>query len=119
MTGRFLRSSPGDHTFTRRQFSPGWPSSHSERNDTTSLSQPPRVSCGQVFPYQSDVRVSFHGSGFEGGRKRAPPPALAAYGMPLNVWIPLRVKPCTVPAVVSTMALVSETTTTVSPEVVE
>src|SRR5947209_4641345 len=76
----------------------------------SSLAQLPRGPWGATGPKYMELRTPAHGAGLEGGRKRALPSVVAAYGIPLNVWIPFLVKPRTFPAVVSTTALLSRAT---------
>src|SRR5260370_37491469 len=101
---------PVDLTVTCRQSCPGMLSPQRNMNALSSMARLPRGALGATVPKDMELRRPAHGAGLEGGRKRAPPSVVAAYGIPLNVWIPFLVKPRTFPAVVSTTALPSRAT---------
>ena len=53
--------------FTRRQSSPGKPSSQLNAKACSSDCHPIRSACGQVGPYARELRMPFHWSGAVGG----------------------------------------------------
>src|SRR5437588_5137186 len=101
ITGRLPSSQAGVHTFSERQSSL-----------VTGCAAPKRVSRGDGFcmetgPNSTHSRTPSHGGAGCGGRKRSSPTGGAAKGMPLKTCTPSATLPCTLPAAVSTIVMVS------------
>src|SRR5687767_3493743 len=89
MTGAFLTSAAGRHTFTYKQSSAGVTPS--------GAASPGNGSCMQSAPYVAAERTPDHGFTGCGGFQRSSPTGAAANGIPLNATTPAFTVPCTFP----------------------